>query len=121
MIFFIIYAIGIWVAVYRLRGKWHAPAILMASISPILLATIVLLWPSFHPQSNDLLLANLGGYGRLLAVFTGAFGFMILFVGAVILATPRRVPAGCCIICRYDLTGAPTSICPECGSVESAR
>jgi len=121
MIFFLFYAIGIWVAVYRFRGKWHAPAILVASLAPIVLATVLLLWPSFHPRSSGLLLANLGGYGRLLAVFTGAFGFMILFVGAVILATPRRVPVGCCMICRYDLTGTTTTICPECGSVESAR
>ncbi|MEZ6211417.1 MAG: hypothetical protein R3B46_09265 [Phycisphaerales bacterium] len=120
MIFFIIYAIGIWVAVYASR-EVACGGDMMASITPFSWRPSCCCGRRSILDRASLLLANLGGYGRLLAVFTGAFGFMILFVGAVILATPRRVPAGCCIICRYDLTGAPTSICPECGSVESAR
>ncbi len=117
MIFFILYAIGVWAAVYLLRGKWHAPAVLVAAIVPVSAMTVLLVMPSLHPQARDIAFAGVGGYGRLLSIFSGAYGFVILLVGAVIIVTPRRIPPGCCNTCAYDLSGLGSPVCPECGSV----
>ena len=32
----------------------------------------------------------------------------------------RRIPAGCCLRCGYDLTGNVSARCPECGAVAPA-
>lgn len=120
MIIFIVYAIGVWAAVYWLRGKWQGPALLAASVIPVGLLAVLLVLPTIDQKSHDIIFANIGGYGRLLGVFLGAFGFLILFVGSIILVTPRRIPVWRCMHCQYDLTGAPSDVCPECGGLASA-
>lgn len=116
MIFFIVYAIGVWTLLYFLRGKWQGPFALLASIVPVALLTLMLLLPSLHTHWRPPIFAGMGGYGRLLSMFTGAYALVIFFVGVVILVTPRRIPAGCCTACAYDLTGTFGAVCPECGS-----
>src|SRR5579859_3140489 len=33
----------------------------------------------------------------------------------------RRLPLGCCVRCRYNLTGNTSGVCPECGTAVTGK
>jgi len=53
-------------------------------------------------------------------VFEGPTWIVLLLLAilpaAYVVHMKRRIPAGCCAICGYNLTGNTSGTCPECGS-----
>jgi hypothetical protein len=60
-------------------------------------------------------------------VWPGFAADTVLFAGVLLGAVSgyrwargrRRVGRGCCRVCGYDLAGAPSRVCPECGRAVS--
>lgn len=108
MVFFILYAIAVWIAVFLIRRRWIALITLALSLAPIggFSHVCVLFLPFAQSEPAETWLY----YVAL------AYAVVILCVGLVIALRPPRLPPGHCHRCRYDLSGIAGTVCPECGA-----
>lgn len=123
MIVIAVYAIVVWMLVALWRRRWAGAAVLLGSAVPIAAATF---WAGL--MANDpggpaagSMASMLAGYGKVLYVLSGFYAALVFGVGLLVFVQPRGHPAGSCRGCGYDLLGAPTEICPECGLSTSNR
>lgn len=123
MIFFVVYAAALWIAVYMFRRRWQGYAVLALGLLGF--AGIVLGLDYVMAVREAAALAEAGRVGRvrsnsLLHFMGAAYELLLLAVGLMVAAAPRtRAASRPCASCRYDLTGNVIGCCPECGRAVS--
>lgn len=113
MILLPVYAVLIWVAIAFFRRRWQAFAILPLSIFPVLLLTHLCI--EFIP-----LRAGEPRPSWLYAI-SGSYALLILIIGLVIAVQHNARTLRDCHACGYDLSGAASRVCPECGVASRCR
>lgn len=107
MIFFVLYALGIWTIAWRCRRRWQAFGALIASVPPVILSAHLDMWIVRTIFDED------AGWILTLAIL---FAGVIVFIGLLLALQPRPKPAHACVVCEYDLRGIGARTCPECGA-----
>lgn len=72
--------------------------------------------PKWMPTRRRLLPVGIVWSGLALDILPFGAGCAVLLFGVERLKGFRRARCGLCATCGYDLKGAPTSTCPECGA-----
>lgn len=75
-------------------------------------------WADFWPRVRVNPLANLVQRNPPLSVMIPFWliALMLAIPTVILWRLDRRVPPGRCRMCRYDLTGNVSGVCPECGT-----
>ncbi len=134
MFLFVLYAMTVWLLVYQFRRRWPAFMVLALTIPFVLIvirAAQMMLEPGagFTWASADwsVLLGKPGAHSSgtaapFVALIVWVYEALVLTIGLLIAVQPRRWVASACRVCRYDLAGNVSGVCPECGnSVAPAR
>ena len=105
---------------YRMAA-WKRTVLVCAAIGCFLLSTPCWFW-GFVGLQGRLADTSVAENRQVGLLFIG-IGLIPIALGSVLIyvATRRRVPAGYCPKCGYDLTGLPARkngkpACPECGA-----
>jgi len=103
----VLYGVGVWTIAFIHRRRWLSFAAAALSVPPVALFVHVdvVLLEMFLDKSAD-----------WLYFVGGAFAIFIAGVALLIAVQPRTPPDHVCGVCRYDLRGNVTGVCPECGA-----
>lgn len=117
MIFLMLYALAIWIAVFLIRRKWLRILVLTgaASIVPLAAHTLIHLLETNLARPDQAPLA-------WLSVVGDTYAALVFAVGLFIALTAKRKEPHDCRACGYDLAGNTSGACPECGhTIPSAQ
>ena len=107
-----LYAIIVWYVVLKHRRTWRGVAAVVAGAALVLPAADPLVYAVwwFTGDRPTWLFPFLYGYAALLTL-----------VGFFLVSLPRQIASDPCARCRYDLAGAGSRRCPECGAENPRR
>jgi hypothetical protein len=103
-----------------MRGRRASRFFWALMYSPAVLAGMSICATAWLPVAARLSVRpRLGGYEDLwFLFFVGPCGVLCLVVGVGrVWRGQRRLWRRGCLVCRYDLTGNVTGVCPECGTL----
>ncbi len=112
MVIFPLYAITVWLIIWRLPTRWMRALATVLAVLPVWVVSNICVYylplPPKEPRPEWLLILTFGYAGLILLV-----GGMMSFI------TRRRDEE--CHKCGYDMSGNELGVCPECGTPVRCR